>query len=365
MNSNLKTTGLTKRMLRESIQKNTYWNRGIAPFHKNKAIWLLSNKRIEEDEYCFVITTEDEKIVSFVHMIPDLLNLKNQDPQKIYWIVYWWVAPKFQNSVVATYTFYEALKLSNNKIIIKWYAEHIAEFYNKLPLTVIASRLRYTIFLSLDPSMLVGKFKFLKPFRSILDSFDYIIASIINRINYNKLKKTTKNLFYDYINEIDYEAWKFIEPLCKNDLIIKSKGYINWSIDNKQYTQISVPSKQRYKVLKTGSSNNIHIHNLKIIQDGNMIGFLSYIVNYNEFNVKYFLVEKEEHYNLCIDVLIENFINKKSKFIFTDDTKLAKNIKKRFLTTFTHKSLKKGLAHNSLGLNIENANLLDRDGHFY
>ncbi|GAA3641496.1 hypothetical protein [Flavivirga jejuensis] len=365
MSKDLSVTGITKKMLRDSIEQNTYWKGGLSPLPKSKAIWLLSNTRIKEDDYCCIITTENQKMVSFIFMIPDFLNKQNEQIEKVYWMISWWVHPKYKKTVLGTYTFSEALRLADNKIIIKSYAEHIEGFYEKQPFTVIASRLRYTIFLSVDPSMLVGRFKFLKPFRYFLDRFDYIVASIINKINYNKLKKNTKDLVYDYINELDEDAWHFIEPLCKNDLIIKTKEYINWQIDNKQYTQVVVPKNQQYKSLETGISNNIYIHNLKIIKNEEVIGFLSYIINYNEFNVKYFIVEKEENYDLCIDALIDNFIKKKTKFIFTDDTKLAENIRKRFFTVFTHKVVKKGLAHNTLDLSPERVNLLNRDGHFY
>ena len=365
MSKDLSVTGITKKMLRESIEQNTYWKEGLSPLPKSKALWLLSNTRIKDDDYCCVITMENQKMVSFIYMIPDFLNEQNKQTEKVYWMISWWVHPKYEKTVLGTYTFFEALKLADHKIIIKSYAEHIEDFYEKQPFTIIASRLRYTLFLSVDPSMLVGRFKFLKPFRSVLDKFDYVIASIINKINYNKLKGNTKNLLYDYINELDEDTWNFMEPLCKNDLILKSKEYINWQIDNKQYTQLVVPKRQPYTSLETGTSTNIYIHNLKIIKDKKIIGFLSYIINYNEFNVKYFIVEKEENYGLCIDALIENFIKKKTKFIFSDDAKLVENIRKRFFTVFTHKAVKKGLAHNNLKLNLEKVNLLNRDGHFY
>ncbi|PIA77517.1 hypothetical protein BFR04_08745 [Gaetbulibacter sp. 4G1] len=365
MNQKISVEALTKKTLRDAINHNLYWENTLVPLPKSKAMWLLANPRVEEGDYCCLVAKEANKIISFIYLIPDLLNVKKGEHKKIYWMILWWVHPKYKKTILGTYTFYEALKLAKNQIIIKSYAEHIADFYQKQPFTVIASRLRYTIFLSVDPSMLVGRFKFLKSFRYILDKFDYLIASIINRINYNKLKKRTKGLFYDYINELDDDIWSFIEPLCKKDLIVKSKDYVNWQISNKQYTQIVVPSKQQYKYLEAGTSNNIYSHSLKIIKNKTIIGFLSFIVNYNEFNIRYFLVEKKEYYNLCVDVLVENFIKKKSKFIFTDDRILAENIRKRFFTVFTYKSVKNGLAHNSLELNLKNTNLLNRDGHFY
>ncbi|MFH6769237.1 hypothetical protein V8G56_10855 [Gaetbulibacter aquiaggeris] len=365
MNKDLNVLGLTKKMLRESIDQNTYWEGNLAPMPKSKAQWMLTNPRIEDDDYCGVITTANNQILSFILLVPDYLNLKNNNFKKVYWMVSWWVHPKNEHAILGTYTFHEALKLTNNRILIKSYAEHIDSFYKKMPFTIIESRYRYTVFLSADPSMLIGKFKFLKPFKFILVAVDRVIYSIINFFNNLKFKNTVNKVFYEYINEIDQKTWGFIEPLCQNDLIYKTKDYVSWHLDNKQYTQTPVTNKFLYKSIEIGTSHNIYQYNLNIIEDNKIIGFLSYIINYNEFNVKYFLVEKEENYNVCIDALVENFINKKAKYIFTDDTKLAENIKNRFITVFTHKSLKNGLAHNSLELNSEEVNLYNRDGHFY
>jgi rRNA-processing protein FCF1 len=365
MSKDLKVLGVTKKMLRESINENTYWEGSLAPMPKSKAQWMLANPRFEEDDYCAVITTANNQILSFISLVPDYLNLKNNNFKKVYWMVSWWVHPKNENTILGTYTFQEALKLTDNKILIKSYAEHIEPFYKKMPFNIIESRNRYTIFLSLDHSMLLGKFKFLKPFKLFFVALDRVTYYVINFFNKLKFKNTTSKLNYEYINGIDQNTWNFIEPLFKNDLIYKTKDYVNWHLDNNQFTQTPVADKFLYKSIEIGTSNNIYQHNLNIIKNNKIIGFFSYILNYNEFNVKYFLVEKEENYNVCIDALIENFIKKKARYIFTDDTTLAENIKKRFITVFTHKSLKKGLAHNSLELTENEVTLYNRDGHFY
>lgn len=365
MSKNLQVQGITKAMLRESIQHNTHWNGALAPMPMSKALWMLANPRIEETDFCAVLTTENDQILSFISMIPDYLNLKNNQFKKVYWMVLWWAAPQSKNTVVATYTFHEALKLTNHQILIKSYAEHVDAFYNKMPFKVIASRNRHTIFFSLDASMLVGRFKFLKHIRFLLDAIDNMFAFVINKINYQRLRKNTAPLRYDYINELDEATWKFIEPLCANDLILKSKDYINWHINNRQYTQIIVPGKKLYNAIKIGTSTNIFAHSLKILMEGKIIGFISFIINYNELNVRYFLVEHKTYYNLCVDVLIEHFIVKKAKYIFTDNQTLADAIRSRFITVYTHKSLKTGIAHNNLDINIEESQLMEQDGHFY
>ncbi len=363
MSKDLQVIGVTKKMLREAIDKNTYWKNDLSPLPKSKASWLVANNRIRDEEYCGVIGYEDKKMISFIFMFPDVLNTAEKN--KVYWMISWWVHKTYKDTVLGTYIFNESLNLADKQIVIKSYAENVTAFYKKQPFTVIAARLRHTLFLSLDASMLIGKFKFLKSFKFLLNRIDNFTAYIIRRINASKLKNSVKSLSYEYINQIDDATWSFIEPLCAHDMIYKTKEYINWQIDASQYMQTPISHKHPYKSLQTGVSNNIHIHNLKIIKEQEVIGFLSYIINFNEFNVKYFLVKEDSYYNSCIDVLIDNFNAKKAKFIFTDDTKLSDAITSRFTTIFTHKVAKKGLAHNKTVIDFKNVNMLNRDGHFY
>ncbi|GAA4274204.1 hypothetical protein U6A24_22190 [Aquimarina gracilis] len=366
MGKNLEVIALTKKMLRDAIDQNTYWKKDArAPMPKSKAIWLVSNTRIEEEDYCGVIGYEDTEMISFIYMFPDLASTPNDKPKKVYWMISWWVSPKYKDTVLGTYIYNEAVNLTGKQILIKSYAENVTAFYEKQPFTVVASRLRHTIFFSLDASMLIGRFRFLKSFKFFLNIFDNLSYRFLRGINKSKLKNRVKGLSYDYINQIDDETWSFIEPLCKNDLIYKTKEYINWQLSNIQYTQAPLLWKHPYRYLQTGISDNIHLHNLKIMKGEETIGFLSYVINYNEFNIKYFLVKDEQNYDTCVDALIENLIQTKRTFIFTDDSRLSDTISKRYKTIFRHKVTKKGLAHDETNLDLENINLLNRDGHFY
>lgn len=365
MSEDIEIIGLTKNMLRGFVKNNQLWKSDLAPMPRSKALWLISNERIQENDYCGVIAYEGKKMVSFIFMIPDLINNKTQIGKKAYWMIDWWVIRKYKNSILGTYIYNQAVKFAENQILIKGYTENVQEFYDKQPFKVIASRLRHTIFFSLDSSMLIGKWKFLKHIKFIINAVDSIISKFVRLLNKKKLGNKTKNIKYDFINQLDHETWSFIEPLCKNDLILKTFNYVNWQIDNNQYLQQPFSKKAPYKNLQTGISDNIHIHNLKIILNDNIIGFLSYVVNYNEFNVKYFLVNNEENYDLCVDVLMENLLKSKRNFMFTDDTKLSNNIKKRYFTLFIHKVLKKGLTHNDTEFDFDGVIMLNRDGHFY
>lgn len=365
MNKDLKVIGLTKRMLRDSIDQNTYWKEGIAPMPKSKALWLVSNTRIDESDYCGVLGLENGKIIAFIYMFPDYLNTKDEIIGKAYWMIDWWVDKPYKDTVLSTYIYNEAIKLAENQILINGYSENVQDFYKKQPFKIIGTKLRHTIFFSLDSSMLIGKFNFLRNFKFFIDGVDICISSLIRFVNKTKLTKKSKLLKYQYINQLDDQTWAFLEPHFKNDLISKTKDYVNWQICKKQYIQTIIPHKQPYTNLQTGASDNIHLHNLIILYKNSMIGFLSYTVNYNEFNIKYFIVKNDTYYNLCVDALIENLIKSKRNFIFSDDTKLANTITKRYTTLFTHKVNKKVLAHNDTKFDFNNIKAANQDGNFY
>ena len=365
MSEDLEVVGVTKKMLRQILNKNTYWKDDIAPLPRSKASWLILNDRISEEDYCGVIAKENKKMVAFIYMFPDLINTHNNEVKKAYWMNDWWVHEKYKDSVLGTYIYNQAIKLTKNQVLIKGYTENVEEFYSKLPFTVIASRFRYTLFFSLDYSMLIGRFKSLNKIKFLVKILDALTGKVVRFINSKRLRNKTYEISYDYINELDDDTWAFIKPLCENDLIYKTKAYISWQISNTQYLQIPLRHKVAYKNLNAGISNNIHIHNLKIIKNHKIIGFLSYVINFNEFNVKYFLVGDKKNYELCVDVLMEHLIKSKRNFIFTDDSELSKNITRRYVTVYTHKVLKKGLVHNDTNFDYNSVNMLNRDGHFY
>lgn len=365
MNKDLKILPLTKEKLRHAIDHNLYWKDDLIPLPKSKAQWILSNERIEEDDYCGVLGLEGDKLVSFVYMLPDFLALDKNETKKIYWILLWWVNDEYKNTVLGTYIYNEAVNLTGKQVLIKSYAEGVNDFYEKQPFEVISSRLRYTIFFSLDSSILIGRFSFLKRLRFFIDIADTIVSKVVRTINAYKLKHTLKQLSYDYITQLDHETWEFIQPLCEKDLIHKTKSYVNWQISNIQYSQIRVPDRYPFKSLQVGNGHNIGIRNIKILKNKELIGFLSYTKNHKEFNVKYFLVNNAKNYDICVAVLIDHFIHEKTNFIFTDDTELAGAIKKKYTTIFIYKIIKKALAHKEIQLDFNQMTIYNRDGHFY
>lgn len=365
MSKELRIVAVTKSELIIAIEQNTYWRDELVPLPKSKAAWIVANDRIGADDYCGVFGFENDIMVSFIFMFPDIMRIHKTKNQKVYWMLLWWVNKKYENTVLGTYIYNEAVNLTGNKVLIKSYAEKVHDFYKKQPFDVIASRVRYTIFFSLDASILIGRFPFLKSVKFFIKKAGAFSSVVVRFLNKRIIKKSLKGINYEYISQLDSQTWEFMEPLCENDLILKTRDYVNWQIHPLQYTDLLVNKRFKHHSLQVGYGNNIKIYNVKILKKKELIGFMSFVINSKECNVKYFLVEKEENYNLCVNALIEQMIQTKINFMFTDDAALAKEIKKKYKTIYTYEVIKNGLAHKDMNIQLDETNFYNRDGHFY
>lgn len=361
---NLNIIDLTKLELIEALDNNTYWVNERILMPKSKALWLLKNERIKPDDFCAILCLENNVIISYVLTIPDSIQLKDGSLEKINWLHEWWVDPKYQGSIISSYVFNHAIKKLNKNILIESNGEN-AEAFFKAQFKPIHSKTRHTIFFILQSDIVVNKFSFLKYFKFLIDIINSTVVKLLNINSVKKAKKRLKHITYEYINELDTASWTFIEPRCENDFALKSRDYINWHIDNSQYTQTPISKKFNFTFSTTGFSDNIHTHSLKIIKDNQIIGFISYLFNLIEFNVKYFIPKDETHYDICVDVLVEHCLKHKATYIITDDSKLNASINKKYFTVFTHRAEKKSKAHKSSEINFEDIILTDRDGRFH
>lgn len=364
MSANVEIVKLTKKKLASSIDTDDLWQGDTAIFPKSKAFWLVSNEAIADEDYVGLLLYEGKELVSFIYMMPTLVKLQGENLKKVYWFLHWWVTPRYENTVMSTYTFNEAVNMVNGQVLIKSYAEKVNHFYEKQPFELIKLRERHTIFMGVEPSVVVQqipKLKLLKPVISVVNQFVY---HILRMVNASKIEKYAKQLSYEYPIKIDAKTTTFINKHIQSDLTYKSEAYINWQISPEQYTSIGIPSKYKREYLQTGASTAISIKNITVIKDHQIIGFISFVQNKTESNIKYFLAEKE-HYVLCVSALLEHVYKYRIQYIFTDNNELQQAITSNFRVFYTYKQEKRALKHKKLIENLDHLDIKDQDGHFY
>jgi len=363
MSKDLQIIRLTKHDLSVALQNNTYWDDlNVVPFTKSKAFWLLDNNRIEDNDLCAILAYEEKEIVAFVFLIPDWIE-NHLGTKKIYWCRRWWVADKHKDSILATYVMNDAIQATNNQIILKFLGKEVEEFFKKQPFTEFSERTRYFMLFNIDTNLLLNKVKFLKYFKPIVKLVDGFSYRIIRKKNNKKAKRNTIELTYNYITKIDNEIWNFLEPKLKNDVVPKSRDYMNWQLSNDQSPQSIVNEKAKYTDLVASTLNQIYHINFSIIHSGKIIGFVSALVRANEFYMKYFITE-DGYYEYCVDALIENFNSTHTNTFYSEDEKLGSKIAEKYMTVHVSKRQIYSLANNEIDFNFEKIRVQDQDANF-
>lgn len=360
----LKVDILTKKALIEALNQNTYWNKGWIVMPKSKVYWLATNKNIADEAICAIVCTQNGQIISYVLTLPDTIQLKDGTKHQVNWLREWWVAPPFEGTVVASFVFNKALKKLKNNLLIESNAAKVEDFL-KPQFKTIYSKTRHTLFLKLHKDVLASKLSFAKYLGVPIAVANATIVKLINRLNYNKTQNQLKGLHYEYVNQLDDTTWQFVKDRCEQDFSIKSKNYINWLLDNKQYVQTPIAHRFPFKFSTTGFSKNIHNHSFKIVKDQETIGFISYLHNMIEFNVRFFITKDDAHYPIVLAALMEHALQSGATYIITDDVQLNHEINTTYKTLFTYKQVKTAKAHKRMELNFEDILLTDRDGRFH
>jgi len=363
--NNLKIVSLTKNSLEKAVLENKYWSGSYEPpFSLNKAKWMLKNTRADEEDVLAVLCYEGYGIVAFVSLVPDLINTKD-GLKKIFWSQRWWVSDKYKETVLSTYVKNMSLNECDNQVIIKFLGDKSKAYYEKQSFTKFSKRERYIILFSLDYELLIYKKNSFKKIASILKLIDGFSRRIVAVINKRKSRKKSKDINYERVQLIDDDTWRFIEKNCSNDIVPKSKEYINWQITNNQYHVIDDnANKLEYKCLLGTISKKIYNLNIVVKHNNEIVGFISGFVSRNRFIVRYFITT-ETYYNDSVNIMIKNLISSKCTILQTENNKLGEHVIGNYFKVYADVKELISLIHDDVTVNFENSIMTDQDGNFF
>lgn len=364
--NNLEIISLTKLLLKDAIAKNKFWGDTYeAPFSINKAKWMLENSRADDDDTLAVLGYENYEIIAFVSLMPDLIKLEEGVEKKISWSQRWWVSDKYKETVLSTYVKNISMNACNNQVIIKFLGDNTKAYYEKQPFEKFSKRKRYIILFSLDYDILVLRKNSLKKIAPILKFTDSLSRRFVTLINKRTSNKISKGITYQNILSIDDATWNFIEKKCIDDIVPKSKAYINWQIDNNQYYNLKTSEEKAVQKCLLGSiSTNILNASYILKKDDEIIGFISGFISSNKLMIKYFVTSKD-YYDDCLNILIKSLITFKCTMIQTEDAILGERIKDKFFTVYADDKALVSLVHKDVNDRLENMMTKDQDGNFF
>jgi hypothetical protein len=362
---NLEVITLTKETLRAAVTENKFWaNTYEAPFSLNKANWLLENSRAEDLDVFAILGYENYTIIAFVYLMPDFIKGQEGNTKKIFWSQKWWISDKFQGSVLPAYVKNMSIDACNNQVIVRFLGDNTNAYYEKQPFTKFAIRKRFIILFSLDYQLLVSKKASLKKLTPILKSVDKLSRYIVSFINNIKISKRSIGVVYENVEYIDNNTWRFIQEHIKNDVVPKTKDYINWQITNNQYLQINSDSQNmKQKCLLDSISKKIYNINIVVKKGNEVVGFISGLVSGKRFTLRYFIAS-DMHFNDCLKILIEHLIKHKCTILQTENSKVGEAIITKYAKVYADVKELISLKHNDVSVDLNDVMITDQDGNF-
>ncbi|WP_318344708.1 GNAT family protein [Flagellimonas baculiformis] len=364
--TDLKVVLVTKKDILDYLRTPALKREYNLPFSDNKAQWLVEKPGMEDGDFCAIMATTSKEILSFTHLVPDILSQRGnhtQEDRKIYWMPQWWASETAKSTVVSTYVFSESLKATHHKVLVKAYEQNAEAFYAKQPFTVVQTYLRHVVFIGLASDVLAQKLPVLGKIKFIAKGLEKTSVKLYSWLNRARINKLGHDLKIKYLHQLDTDSWDFIEPLVQNDLVQKNREYINWQIDQKQYLSTPLDKRKSNIGLIRGYGSKIGMVNYMLTRGDAYIGFVSFHYIGHTAYLKYGLAHLDEMGSVCA-TLYEHMIKLGITYFFTDNASLAKHFLDNFSTVYHYTQTKKSMAHNSIHEMVRDAVVTEQDGHF-
>jgi len=318
--------------LESFIDSNLYKNFHEIPITRLRALSQAKNPRTSEDDVVLIFAHEDNKLLSYIGLLPDTAWLDDK-LQKVWWNSCWWANEK-ENNNGSMQLFYLACKRTNGKLYFPELTPLTADLLSRLNkfTTSKVGGTRAYLKLELASILPARRNKFAK-IRAVLILIDWSINLVYSPVLWNWAKKLKyKNLNYKIIDRIDDEVARFIDKHNTNELFRRNKEELNWIIDNPWITENEEQPNQKYAFsLKVKSFKTILV---KIYEGQQIAGFFVLLVRdgnakltycyFNENSISDFvhilyklLLTNNINTFLSFDSRIVEFIqNNKNPFIF-------------------------------------------------
>ena len=313
----MKINQYTKLDLISLPESDRFWEQKSISVIRDKIFHLLNNPVLDNSDLVLLTGEDNNLVISYLSVCPEMIKL-NGHPSKIYWLNSWWVDQAYQDTGIAGFIFFKAWNLLDKKIAVSSFSGSAEQFYNRIgKFDVLKNKTRHSIFLNIDTNLILLKFGFLKPFLFLLKliripllaCYFCLTLALNHLLRKNNIEIKNSDYFDDYI-------WEFVNTKTSNDLVIKSKEYFNWKLSN-------------------------HL-SYKVLQAGNIIGFLSFakIIKDNRslsnetLRVEYFLSDAS-YKKVMVFLIISLAYKLKCNRIVTESEELSSQLQKyRFFWLF-------------------------------
>lgn len=299
------------------LDQREFWLQENLPFSRIRATQYVANPYANNDDPLWLIARHQERIIGYIGMIPDMLNVQGAQ-QKVCWLTSVWVSPHWREKGLGTELIASAIVLYPHACSNSGTPTSVGLVLQKNLMRVYEQRERAWYVFNVNPAIL-RIFKYNNPLLSAVLPPLRVLTSLILRFRFSSWKRT--GLQVEQVGELDAESLHFLQTQWHHDFSLKDKSVFAWRSRNLVYSprlRGVNPLYQTYFANHGWSQQNILY---KLFKSDQMVGMINIMVTDGVLNIPYLYLQpgvEEDFMGFLADVILSNHIDA----VYTQNPKL-------------------------------------------
>ncbi|WP_052592302.1 GNAT family N-acetyltransferase [Aureispira sp. CCB-QB1] len=311
---------------------------------KHRALSHIRNPRVKPNDLVLVLIYEKGEMVAYLGVFADDLHFST-GIEHVGWLSCMWVNPIMRGKGIAKKLIQTVFEAWDYKILVTEFTPAAHGLYNRTEQFLdLAKPQGVRGYLRLNLAYLLPKkehkWNKWKPFLSCMDG----VFNLFNALRlkwYQNTTLTSQGISFEYLSEIDDEAWAFIQKNKANELMNRSRTDLTWLVKNPWLLSSNLKDHNAKRYHFSATDSSFTFLNIKVYDRAfNMLGFL--IVSIRGGNMKipyaYLLNGAEEQ---VLSVVYEHMLAAKLDMLTVFHPALVKAIQEKQSPFFKKRTFKR------------------------
>jgi hypothetical protein len=358
----METRLFNRQQLNDYINSDHYNRLTRIPISRHRAISQINNPRADEKDILLVTMVEDEDLVGYLGVLPDLIFHQNQW-SRVGWLSCFWVDEAYRSESIAGTLFLHIMEAWENRILITNFVPSLASLYRRTGMFLperIKTGIRAYMRLNLS-EVLPPKARWLstiKPFLSISDGLFNLVADF----RFFFFRRQISRFYYQFLDEPDVNTANYISLNIGNSLPQRSLTDLEWIIKYPWIHEQSTDDGYAGRYYFSSVSKRFFYKLIVWLNDEKaLIGAAMILVRNNHLTVPY-IFSGETDFETLAQILTDYMVEMKLNMITIYDPRLIKAIRNRKMVFLYQKEILKPYFISKQLSFINNLNFQDGDG---
>lgn len=293
---------LNKKQLLEYVRSPHFGAGDDIPITMHRALSQAVNPRLDEEDIIMLMAVDQDNLVGYLGVLPDLIFLPNRAPIKIGWLSCLWVSPLARGKGIGLKLITESLALWNNNILSADYVPATKTLYDRTNQFEEKpySRKGIRLYIKSDlQHILPPKKAIFHKTKWLLQAIDFGANGLLN-LRLKFFKEDLSHIRIEYIDHINDEVNDFILSKQERQLFKRTQADLNWIIQNPWILSADKKDDLNKKYYFSSTAKLFHFSTLVIRNSNNkIIAFLIFARRDTTLKLPYL------YHDNCMDTVIK------------------------------------------------------------